>query len=105
MIHARGFERMVMGMQPIQIPEFPKLRGEEAIQVLHDFMRELKEQRGKNLTDRQTTALIKFSLGLISSIETENRSNQIMNNVGEKIRGETRPINRLRQRTPFQRFK
>jgi len=60
-------------MQPIEIPEFPKLRGEEAIEALCDFVNELEEQRGKELTDKQTTALIKFAWGLISSIEAEKR--------------------------------
>jgi len=84
-----------MGMQPIQIPEFPRLCGEEAIDALRDLVRELEEQRGKELTDKQTTALIKFSLGLISSIEAENRSNTIMNKLGEQMKEEKRLIPRL----------
>ena len=86
-----------MGIQPIQIPEFPKLRGEEAIETLHDFMRELEEQRGKELTDKQTTALIKFSLSLISSIEAENQSNRIMNKYREQMKEEKRLIPRLKR--------
>lgn len=61
-------------MQPIENPEFPKLRGEKAIKALHDFINELVEQRGKELTDKQTTALIKLANGLISSIKREARS-------------------------------
>jgi len=60
-------------MQPIEIPEFPRLRGEEAIVALYDFVNELEEQRGKELTDKQIAALINFAWGLISSIETEKR--------------------------------
>lgn len=60
-------------MEPIEIPEFPKLRGEEAIEALYDFVDELEDQRGKELTDKQTTALIKFAWGLISSIEAEKQ--------------------------------
>lgn len=60
-------------MQPIEIPEFPRLRGEEAIEALYDFVNELEEQRGKELTEKQTTALIKFAWGLLSSIEAEKR--------------------------------
>jgi len=37
-------------MQPIEIPELPKLRGEEAIEALYDFVNELEEQKGKELT-------------------------------------------------------
>jgi len=61
-------------MQPIEIPEFPKLRGKEAIEALYDFVDELEEQGGRELTDKQTTALIKFAWGLISSIEAEKQA-------------------------------
>jgi len=60
-----------MKMQPIMIPEFPRLRGEEAIKALHDFINELEEQRGKKLTEKQTTALIELAKRLISLIEAE----------------------------------
>jgi len=62
-------------MQYIEIPEFPRLHGEKAIEALYDFVDELEEQRGKELTDKQTTVLIKFARGLISSIEAEKRLN------------------------------
>ena len=62
-----------MEMQYIEIPEFPRLRGEKAIEALYDFVNELEEQRGKELTDKQTAALIKFAWGLISSIEVEKQ--------------------------------
>ena len=88
---------MVIGIQPIQILEFPKLRGEEAIEALNAFIRELEEQRGQELTDKQTNALIKFSSGLISSIETENQSNRIVNKL-EKMKEEKRLIPRLKRR-------
>lgn len=60
-------------MQFIEIPQFPRLRGKEAIEAIYDFVNELEEQRGKELTDKQTTALIEFSWGLVSSIEAENQ--------------------------------
>jgi len=60
-------------MQPIEIPEFEILRGEKAIEVLYVFINELEGQRGKELTDKQTNALIKLAEGLISSIETETQ--------------------------------
>jgi len=84
-------------MRPIQTPEFTRLRGDEAIEALQDFVRELEEQRGKELTDKQTSVLIKFSLGLISSIEAENRSNIIMNKLWEEMKEETRLITRLKK--------
>lgn len=64
---------IVVEMQPIEIPKFPRLSGEKAIKALHDFINELEEQRGKELTEKQTTAIIKFAKGLISSIEAEKR--------------------------------
>ncbi len=70
-------------MQHIEIPEFPVLRGEKAIKALYDFIDELEEQRGKELTEKQTTALIKFARGLISSIEAETRSDTSYKNTKE----------------------
>jgi len=64
-----------MEMQPIEIPEFEILRGEKAIEALNVFINELEGQRDKELTDKQTNALIKMAKGLISSIETETRMN------------------------------
>ena len=61
-------------MQPIGVPKFPRLRGEKAIKALYDFINELEEQRGKELTEKQTTALIKFAKGLIFSIKVETLS-------------------------------
>ncbi len=88
---------MVMEMQPVEIPEFPRLRGEEAIEALHDFMREFEEQRGKELTDKQISVLLKFALGLISSIEAEERSNRTMNKLWEQMKEKTRFVTRLRK--------
>jgi len=62
-----------MEMQPIEIPEFEILRGEKAIEALNVFINELEGQRDKELTDKQTNALIKMAKGLISSIEAETR--------------------------------
>ncbi len=61
-------------MEYLKIPEFPRLRGEKAIKALYDFIDELEEQRGKELTEKQITALIKLAKGLIASIEAETRS-------------------------------
>lgn len=65
----------MMERRSVEAALVPKLRGEEAIEVLCDFVDELEEQRGararNELTEKQTQALIKFTRGLISSIETE----------------------------------
>ena len=60
-------------MQFIEIPEFPRLRGQKAVEALYEFVNELEEQRGEELTDKQAKALIKFAWGLISSIEAEKQ--------------------------------
>ena len=60
-------------MQFIDIPESPTLHGQDAIKALYDLVDELEEHRGEELTDKQTTALIKFARGLISSIEAETQ--------------------------------
>lgn len=72
-----------MEMQPIMVPEFPRFCGEKAIETLYDFINELEEQRGKELTEKQTAALIKFARGLISSIEAETRSSTSDKNIRE----------------------
>jgi len=65
---------MVMETRSIGTPEFPRLCGEEAIEALCYYILELEEQRGKELTDKQTTAMIKLTKRLISSIEAETQS-------------------------------
>jgi len=62
---------MVMEMQPIEIPEFPRLHGKKAIKGLHDFVEELEERRGQELTDKQIDALTRIARELISTIEYE----------------------------------
>ena len=79
-------------MQFVEIPEFPRLRGQKAVEALYEFVNELEEQRGEELTDKQTTALIKFAWGLISSIEVEMRSS-----ISEKDIRETRFVGQLKE--------
>jgi len=88
---------MTMESRSFGTAVFPKLRDEEAIGALRDFIHELEEQKGKELTEKQTKALIRFTWGLISSIETEMQSNQIMNELVEQIRKETRFAAQLRK--------
>ncbi len=61
-------------MKSLRIPDFPTLHGEEAIKALGDFIGELKEQRGKELSEKQAAAMIKLAEGLISTIEKETQS-------------------------------
>ncbi len=58
-------------MQSIILPNFPRLKGEEAITALNNFIKELEEKRNKKLTKKQTKTLKKFAKGIISSIEAE----------------------------------
>lgn len=52
-------------------PEFPRLRGEEAIETLQNFIKEL-ETGNKDLTKNQTKALKKVARGIIAAIEAEH---------------------------------
>lgn len=88
---------MVIEMQYIMMPEFPRLSGEEAIEALFDFVDELEEQRRETLTDKQTTALIKLSWGLISSIEAEKRRATCPRALKEQRCKETRFVTRFKK--------
>jgi len=58
-------------MEFLEIPEFPILHGEEAINAINDFIKELEEQKSRKLTEKQAKTLIKFAKGLITAIEAE----------------------------------
>ena len=53
------------------LPEFPRLQGEEAIEALHNFIKELGEKDNKDLTKKQTKTLKKVAKGIITAIEAE----------------------------------
>jgi len=78
---------LVMEMQPVEIPKFPTLHGEKAIKILYDFINELETQRGEELTEKQTTTLIKIAKGVISSIETETLSDTSDKGIKEMLFG------------------
>ena len=59
-------------MNSIMLPEFPQLKGEEAITALNTFLEGL-ENRDEKLTKKQTKTLKKFAKGLISSIRAEQK--------------------------------
>jgi len=76
-------------MQPIELPKLTRLSGKRAIKSLQAFINELEEERGEELTNRQTDALIRIAKELISAIEVESRTRA----VGE-LGGQTR-VNRV----------
>jgi hypothetical protein len=54
-------------------PEFPRLQGEEAIEALHNLIKELDGRGNRELTKKQNNALKKAAKGIIVSIETEKK--------------------------------
>ncbi len=56
-------------MQSFEIPKFPVLYGEDAVQALKSYIKEIEEQTVEGLSERQTKALICVAQGLISTIE------------------------------------
>lgn len=58
-------------MQSITTPKFPRLEGEEAIEALHNFIKNLEERDDKKLTKKQTKTLKKVAKGIITSIKAE----------------------------------
>lgn len=65
---------LVIETRMIKVPEFPILRGQDAIDALNEIVKELKEQKDKELTVKQAKALTKFANGLILSIQAEMSS-------------------------------
>ena len=74
-------------MQPVEIPKFRTLHGEKAIKALYDFINELEAQKGEELTEKQTIALIKIAKGVISSIEAETLSGTLNKSIKEALFG------------------
>lgn len=60
-------------MEPFEFPEVRRLHGRKAVRNLHEFIKELEERRGEELTDKQTNALIRVAEELISAIEGERK--------------------------------
>ena len=86
-----------MEMRPVEVPELPRLHGEEAIVALYDFINELEEERGEELPKKQIKALVKFAKGLIFSIETEMLSDIRRRALAEKTTNEARLVTRIRK--------
>lgn len=63
-------------MQEFQVPKSHILQGKEAIKALNEYIGELEQYTGEDLTKTQTTALIKLAKGLISTIEDETSSDE-----------------------------
>ena len=75
-------------MEPIEIPKFPRLHGKRAVKGLHDFIEELEERRGEELTDKQIDALTRIARELISTIEYE-KDIRAVSELEEQIRVKT----------------
>lgn len=59
-----------MEMQTLETSNLEVLDGARAIEALREYIDELEERRGEDLTKRQTDAMIKLANALISSIES-----------------------------------
>ncbi|UCE95842.1 MAG: hypothetical protein JSV51_09100 [Candidatus Bathyarchaeota archaeon] len=58
-------------MQYYERPQINVLKGEEAVEVLNDYINELRENKPDELTKNQTTTMIKLAEGLIQAIESD----------------------------------
>jgi len=63
-------------LQNIEITRYQPWQGEEAIEFLHEIIKEFERRKGKELTDRQADVMIKFATGLITALETEVAANK-----------------------------
>ncbi len=54
------------------MPKFSVLRGEDAINALHNYIRVIEKKKSRELTRKQKRALIKLAEGLISAIKKES---------------------------------
>lgn len=61
-------------MKPIKMPKIVCLRGKEAVEALSTYIEELEKQRGKELTDKQTDALIRIANELITHLTAETQT-------------------------------
>jgi hypothetical protein len=62
-------------MQSIDVPEFLRMRREEAIGALSDVVTELENRNGKEPTEKESAALTKLVQGLTVSINAEKQLN------------------------------
>ena len=67
-------------MQPYYKPEILVLKGEDAIQVLNEYVKELEEGQAEELTKKQARAMVKLAKGFIKSIEAEARTHEPVRN-------------------------
>jgi len=67
-------------MQPYYKPEILVLKGEDAIQVLNKYVKELEEGQAEELTKKQAKAMVKLTKGLIKTIEAETRTQEPVRN-------------------------
>ncbi len=65
-------------MKPIKMPKIVCLKGKEAVAALSTFIDELEKQRGKELTDKQTDALIRIANELITHLTAETQTDNFV---------------------------
>jgi hypothetical protein len=62
-----------MELQTLATPNLEVLDGMKAVATLWEYISELEDRRGKDLTERQTDAMIRLAKALISSINFHMR--------------------------------
>ncbi len=73
-------------MESMMFPDFPQLQGEEAIEALHNFIKELDTKETKELTKKQNKTLKKVAKGIIGSIKTEKNEEPQIKETGFVLR-------------------
>jgi len=77
-IEKSSIHLLVLQMKPIKMPKVVYLKGKAAVKALSTFVDELEEKRGKELTDKQTDALIRIANELSSSIKAQIQAETIV---------------------------
>lgn len=71
---------VVVGMQPYYKPKTIVLKGEDAIQALNNYVKEVEEGQAEELTKKQARAMVKVAKGLISAINADARTQKPVRN-------------------------
>ena len=67
-------------MQPYYKPKTLVLKGEDAIQALNNYVKEIEKGQTVELTKKQAKAMVKLAKGLISAIEVDARTQETFRN-------------------------
>lgn len=71
---------VVVEMQPYYKPKTIVLKGEDAIQALNNYVKEVEEGQAEELTKKQARAMVKVAKGLISAINADARTQKPVRN-------------------------